>query len=430
MDFPNRLSVAETRFLPTVLKARGAAGVAGPLSARIALRRAFQVLLAVVITALLWSHRAVADPFLPDNHDRVLLTIPAGADNKQLSRIRHLRERLQSDPSNAQVAAELARAYIQRGRTDADPRSLGHAQAALAHWWHRHDARVEILVLRATIRQSRHEFTEALQDLKLALARDPEHIQAWLTKATIHQVLGEYDEARQACLPLVPGAPPLVAATCAASTASLNGEAERSYRFLSHALKIYDTRDPDLKRWSLTVLAEIADRLNQTQRAEDHFRQALRLEPADAYLKGAYADFLLDQGRPNEVVRLLHDDTENNELLLRLALAERAVDPQHPALKKHIDSLHRRFRAAQDSGRGRHFRSEARFTLFLLHNPPKALHLALRNWSEQREPWDARLVLVTAIACDDPSAAEPVRQWIRERELEDYRFKKLIELHP
>ncbi len=64
--------------------------------------------------------------------------------------------------------------------------------------------------------------------------------------------------------------------------------------------------------------------------ADAHFREALALDPRDAYLDAAYADFLLDQARARlRSCRCLPDGTKNDSLLLRLALAEKSL-PEQP----------------------------------------------------------------------------------------------------
>ena len=47
---------------------------------------------------------------------------------------------------------------------------------------------------------------------------------------------------------------------------------------------------------------------------------------------------------------------------------------------------------------------------------------ALRNWEEQHEPWDARLLLAAADAAGRPHAADAVREWMRATGLEDARI--------
>ncbi|MEP6891974.1 MAG: hypothetical protein ABI955_14880, partial [Nitrospirota bacterium] len=70
-------------------------------------------------------------------------------------------------------------------------------------------------------------------------------------------------------------------------------------------------------------------------------------------------------------------------------------------------------------------REEARFTLVLLANPREALLLAQANWEIQKEPWDARLLLESALASGDFTAAKPVVDWLRTNQVEDTRLREL-----
>src|SRR5205823_6524748 len=81
-----------------------------------------------------------------------------------------------------------------------------------------------------------------------------------------------------------------------------------------------------------------------------HFRAALALDPRDAYLRAAYADFLLDNDRARDALPLLRDDTRNDSLLLRLALAERALPDVRTAFDAHRADLAARFDAARARG--------------------------------------------------------------------------------
>ena len=55
-----------------------------------------------------------------------------------------------------------------------------------------------------------------------------------------------------------------------------------------------------------------------------------------------------------------------------------------------------------------------------------ALAAALENWTVQREPADARLVLEAALATGDPDAAEPVARFVRDSRLQDVRIDFLL----
>jgi Tfp pilus assembly protein PilF len=278
-------------------------------------------------------------------------------------------------------------------------------------------------VLRATIRQSLHDFSNALSDLSLVLKIQPDNAQALLTRATIQQVRGEFAEALRSCQPLERLAGELVATACWAGAASMNGQAEAGYERLRRVLAEQRNVATGLRMWILTSLAEIAQRQGKSLLAEVHFKEALAAGVADAYLRAAYADFLLDEGRPAEVVDLLKRQIRADGLLLRLTLAEQALHA--PAAGEHADALKARFSASRMRGDSLHRREEARFTLHVLKQPQEALRLAQENWAVHRELWDARIYLEAALAARDPGAAGPVLDWLRKNRVQDVKLASL-----
>src|SRR5580765_8369573 len=119
-----------------------------------------------------------------------------------------------------------------------------------------------------------------------------------------------------------------------------------------------------------------------------HFRGALALDPRDPYLIAAYCDFLLDRGRAQEVPPLITNQTRNDNLLLRLALAERQLPDATSAFAQHRRELADRFDAARRRGDALHKREEARYLLMIENDAAGALRLARENWRVQREPAD------------------------------------------
>lgn len=363
--------------------------------------------------------------FVPADDHTVLERIRTPAGAPVARELRALRARLAQAPADLRLAVEVAQAFLSHARAEADPRGLGYAQAALAPWWNLSNAPAPVLVLRATIRQSNHEFTPALADLDHALQLNPADAQAWLTRATILQVLGRYDEARRACLPLARLASALVATTCASAIASLSGQADQSYAALRRAVARDDAASVPEKSWALTVLAEIAERCGMRSEAEDHFRAALALSPRDPYLLGAYADLLLDQQRGLEAIAWLRAATHVDALLLRLCLAEQS-SPHSAGFGQHLAALGERFAANRNRGNKVHQREEARFELHLRGHPAEALRLARENWAVQREPADARVLLEAAIAARAWGTVAEVEEWLRAVKLEDVRLTTLL----
>ena len=377
----------------------------------------------ILFAASLWVEALGAEPFIPVDDAQVLerLPIQAVADPRILE-ARRLRVELEQDPERLESALRLAQLYLEIGREDGDPRYQGYAEAALTAWWDQPQPPPGVLMIRATVRQNRHDFDRALQDLERLLRLQPRNARAWLMRSVILQVRGDYSAARASCLP-VGRSDRLLAAACLAGVGSLSGEAEASYELLRQAL-VDSAEAAEGRAWALTGLAEIAARLGREDVAEQHFEQAMSLASRDLYLIAAYADFLLDQGRPDEVRKMLADEKRVDALLLRLALAEsRLGSPSSGAL---VASLKDRFAEGRLRGDRLHQGAEARFRLHLLGQPVESLTLALANWQVQREPVDARRVLEAAVAARDPAAAAPVVEWLEDSGLEDVRIAALL----
>jgi predicted Zn-dependent protease len=198
----------------------------------------------------------------------------------------------------------------------------------------------------------------------------------------------------------------------------LSGAAATAYETLV-AAPLRASDDAAVREWALTVAAELAARRGDHAAAEAHFAAALALDPHDAYLKGAYADFLLDRGRAREVVALLRADTRNDALLLRLALAEARLPDARAAYEAHRADLAARFDAARQRGDSTHRREEARFRLDVQNDAKAALALARDNGSVQREAADLRILVDAARAMNDAGAASIANAWIAHNRIVD-----------
>ncbi|MDX1656091.1 MAG: hypothetical protein R3310_12845, partial [Candidatus Competibacteraceae bacterium] len=327
-----------------------------------------------------------------------------------------LRNRLAERPEDARTAVALARGYIELGRAESDPRYYGYARAALTPWWEQTDPPLAVRLLRAIILQALHDFEPALADLEAVLVRQPRNAQAWLSRSVVLMVQGEPRRALAGCLRLSRLAHSLVTATCSAGAVARMGRGEEAIDLLDRALQ-RPGGEPGVRLWALTVQGELAGALGRDAAAETAFQEALTLGLRNTYLLGAYADWLLERDRPQEVLKLLEGETRADPLLLRLALAEARLG--HSGLERHLGLIRDRMAAARRRGDTLHLREAARATLHLFDDPDRALELALENWRTQREPWDARLVLEAALAADQPAAARSVLDWIKETGLED-----------
>ena len=371
---------------------------------------------------------AGAAPYTPKDGGAVIEQLPRRADATQ-SELRGLRQRLDATPRDLDLAASLAQRYIALARSETDPRYLGYAQAALAPWWRQTAPPLPVRLLRATILQSTHQFGFALQDLDAIIAQQPQNAQAWLTRATVLTVQGDYAQATAACARLSTMTTQLVTVTCLASIASIasvTGRAASSERLLDLTLQRSAGAAPELDSWAATLLAEMAARRGENTIAEARYQQALARQPRDSYLLGAYADFLLDQRRPQDVVKLLQDQQRIDALLLRYALALQALPGQQTAFLAAKAELAARFNAAMQRGDTVHQREQARFALFLQQDIAAAVQLAQQNWAIQKEVPDMRIVLEAALAARNYAAAQPVLAWIAAHGVEDVALQRLV----
>jgi Flp pilus assembly protein TadD len=365
-----------------------------------------------------------AAPFIPQSDSVVLEQLPFKASDPTTRELRQLRAELSTNPHNLDKATRLAQRYYELALADGDPRFIGYAQAALTPWWEMTEAPVPVLVLRATLRQYSHNFSSALTDLNLATRLEPGNGTAWSLLAAIHMVQADYAKAGQDCDKLRDLASSLIVVACHAAVDSLNGEAGKAYVTLQKAYTSTPAAPASEKLWVLTRLAEISDRLGRSADADTYFQAALKLKISDAYLLAVYAEFLHDENRHQEVIALLKDKERSDVLLMRLALAEKAL--KAPRATEHEEVIKVRFDAARLRGDKLHIQDEARFYLYFLNNPKESLRLAQENWKDQHEPSDARMLLEATLAAKDKAAAQPALDWFRQSRIEDRHLQQLV----
>ena len=385
------------------------------------------VAVAILLCGLASNSVASAAPYRPISDSEVLETLPRSAQRGSSSTVRALRLLHARDPTNLDVAVRLAQAQIAAARAASDPRLWGQAQATLAAWWAEETPPVAVLLLRAAIRQNRHEFAAAQADLRRVIAGQPAHAQAWLDLASLQQVSGDLAGAADSCERVVAAGAGDIGTVCHAAVDALNGNGAKAYAALEDTIRQnrLAAQPAPVRTWALTVLAELAERLGRNDEAERWYRQSLAVDPSDSYALAAYADFLLDRRRAAEVTALIAADTPIDGLLLRRTQADLALGADTAQAGTAL--LAERFAALRQRGDTVHRREESRFRLALAQEPAAALELALENWAVQKEPLDARIALEAALAARRPEAAAEVARWIGDSGLQDVRLDPLLQ---
>jgi hypothetical protein len=365
---------------------------------------------------------AAASTFRPRDPAQVIATVPA-RDPAEVA----ARRDLAASPDRIELAVELARGDIRRYRTLSDPRFLGRAQATLSRWWTLAEPPPDVLLLRAMIEQSIHQFAEARADLDQLVRRQPGNAEAHLTRAVVATVTADYAAARDSCRAVAPLAGPLVAATCEAPLDALAGKADEAHARLAglvDAAPTAPTAPAAVRGWALTTLAELAAMRGDGAAAQARAQAALALDADDAYARNLLADLWLEAGRAADASQLLAGREVIDSHLVRRAIAEHAR--QSPDGERLVAAMRERIAAAAVRGDRIHLREEARFALAIDSDAARAVALARDNWAVQKELADARLLAEAAVAARDREAAAPVIEWARATGVVDAALGRLL----
>ncbi len=364
-----------------------------------------------------------AAPYKPVDASEVLETLyqPEG-----LRQIRALQKQHEQDPANRELSLTLIDDYIALGRREADPRYFGYAEAILKPMLPQTKAAPdpELLIREANILQHRHDFDAARVILNKIIKLAPTDPQAHIMRAVIALARGDYPQAQADChvvFTQMRGA--LLGLTCVQAAESFTGNLQAHYDTLRNAYPAFAEGSPQADRgWALSALGEMAQRMGDSKAAESYFKQALRNDEKDYYAMAALSDLWLDENRPGEVVSLLTPYTRQDNLLLRLALAE---DMAHGENRDtYTAMLKSRILAANERKEIVHLRDYARYALQLDHDPEGAFRMAKENWKTQKEPADAKILIESAIAAGEKDIARDVLAWQKEQGIQDATFDK------
>lgn len=288
--------------------------------------------------------------------------------------------------------------------------ALSCALAAAPAW--SRDRPSHALLQQAAFAQHRHEFASALRMLTQLLASDPHNDQAWLMRAAILQVQGDYAASRAACRLLGNRVTRLVRTACLAAATGGSADSVSAARELESVIQLPPVDPPQVRAWAFGILGERHMLAGNTQRAEAALRDGLEALPGDVYLAAALADLLLDRGNAAGALALLPAEAIPFELQLRRGRALVTLgrgESEHVALAAELERIERR------EGHT-HGRSEAYFLLHVRQDPIAALPVAEANFRNQREPIDRSLLLAAAGAAGRREAAAPVHAWMAANE--------------
>jgi tetratricopeptide (TPR) repeat protein len=365
------------------------------------------------------SGGVAAAPQLPADDSLIVLRVAASPEQEEL---RALERAVESSPADPIALQTLVDAYLQLGRRTAEPRYFGRAEALLAAKLDEAQPPAAVALRMADIWQYRHEYQKALALIERVLAVHPFETQALLMRAAIRQTQGQFDLAHADCRTLLAHGEATLGATCLAQTLSMTGSLTKAQRLLASLVERSADLPASQRVWMLTALADMEERLGRVDRGESLLRQALALDAYAHYARLALADLLLDNNRAAEIAALLAPMPQTEGAMLRLAEARRRLAPAG----REGDQLQVRFEEAARRGERLHRRDLARLHMSVLDDRGGALRWALENWSEQREPADARLLARAALAVNDQATLVRLRSWREQTGYEDRQLDRIL----
>lgn len=368
-----------------------------------------------------------AEPYRPSEPTEVLEIIPEALRGQAGKVFEELREHIKNNPQDIESSLRFVRLCIENGRKFSEPRFFGYAEAEVNRVLKVNDQQYEFVLFRGILRQRNHDFTGAKIDLELAAKAMPKNPQVWATLASVQVVMGDFDQAKSSCVKLINLTSPLVSTSCLALVGSLSGNATKSYQSLEtlfQTVELNGMLDRAEALWTISILAEIAERLGRIEDAEQWYKKALSLDADDIFNLAAYADLLLSQKRATDVVTMLSGRENVDPLFLRLVIAEK--QSKNVNFEKDKTLLRLQFQNEVARGETTHLREYAIFLLEIEEKSKEAHTYAIKNWNNQKEPIDTLLLARTAKVNQDRSSLNLLRDWQKKNSFEDSRLNPLL----
>lgn len=361
------------------------------------------------------------EPYTPDRADQVVARLP----DFEGQGVEALRVRYRQQPADRETTLSLAARYLEHALKSGDARGFGAAEATLTKLLAVRPNDAALHWQLATALRGQHQFGRALQSLDTALSLQPDNAQMWLDRASLLALVGDYGRAEQSCRPVVLSMPALVGSACMAMAKAGGRSPQSNYQKLLHDFDQYRRHaSADVQAWVLTVLADLAERAGQPERAVDHLRSAVSVHPEDRFAVLALATALLRQDRYSEMQLLIgspasEQSTDISLQIRQLAASGRTFD--HHRLNESLASWYQRSQMRGPLAD----RTAVEYLYWIKGDVQQAAVVAERNFAKQKAAEDVWLAAATAHAAGDQQRLERVRQWMASVDYEDARIDDL-----
>lgn len=209
--------------------------------------------------------------------------------------IARLQERLRRAPNDVDAAASLGLAYLQRARETGDQGLYGQAEQALEVALAGNPQHLDALVGRGALALARHQFGEALEWGERARAVAPQRAVVYGVLTDAYVELGRYEEAVAAAQQMIDIRPDRDSYSRVAYLRELHGDVAGAIAAMELAV---DAGAPGTEgtAWSYVQLGNLALGQGDVARAEEAYRAALVEWPGYAHAEAGLARVAVARG--------------------------------------------------------------------------------------------------------------------------------------
>lgn len=351
-----------------------------------------------------------ATAFVPENPEETLL-------EREYPIVHHTYQSIE-------LAVEQAQSYLTFARQQFDPAYYEYAKSALRPWWNTASTD-EFRLLRATINQHDHLFSEALDDLDSILKSQPQHVQARLLRFSVHMAMGNLASAQSDCRKLTLLTDPTLVMICLAQVNGLRGKADIMEGKLLDLLP-GSKLDVEKLQELLVTLGELNLIKGNLKRAELYARQTLQLNPRNRYAMDILLQALIGL---QDFKSLLTFTGDRPELEMRILNAFAQMQLFQFVNERVRSDLVLEINQLQRSMSKHSAKAPALYYLYIERDPVNALLYALDNWNQQKTVGDATLLLQADRLSVPSQATSKVRQWILDNNIQHTGLDLILATH-